>query len=199
MIFLNQGNKKNTPPKQAIMIKSTFFLAILLIFVFISSSNTDSPDILYWTPDYRLTWNDFEGIPAYEHDNISALTSSGIVHYAGCKDGKIIYKIQAYFEKNSSWVKSEALTAHHLKHEQIHFDITELHARRLRKELENRNFPCGEEAAFESFVTQYLRNWESDQSIYDLNTQHSIDEEKQTEWFHKVARELELLSDYAAE
>lgn len=174
------------------MMISTLFLTLVLL---ISSGNTDSTDIIYWSPD-RLTWNDFEGVPAYERQNVSAITSSGIVHYAGCKDGKIIYKVQAYFEKNESWVKSEALTKHHLIHEQIHFDITELHARRLRKSLADLSFKCGQEQAFETYVDNFLRKWETEQQSYDLNTQHSIDHERQQEWFYKIAMELDLLKDY---
>jgi len=168
-----------------------FFLALLF------SGNTDSPDILYWSPDYKLTWEDFKGTPAYESRNISALTSSGIVHYAGCKEGKIIYKVQAYFEKNESWVKSEALTNHHLTHEQIHFDITELNARKLRQALSEKQFRCGEEWAFEYFVANFLERWETQQKHYDIMTQHSLNEEQQEEWYHKVQAELFEMQDFA--
>jgi len=181
------------------MIKSISISALLLSLVFLFSGNTNSTDIIYWSPDHRLTWNDFEGVPAYERHNVSAITSSGIVHYAGCKDGQIIYKVQAYFEKNESWVKSEARTEHHLSHEQIHFDITELYARRLRKALGDRRFKCGEEQAFEAFVGNFLENWETEQEAYDLITQHSLAPARQKEWYYKIAMELDLLSTYTEE
>ena len=53
------------------------------------SSVTDSPDTIYWSEIDRLEWADFEGAPRFDYKDISALTSSGIVHYQGCKDGKI--------------------------------------------------------------------------------------------------------------
>ncbi len=160
------------------------------------SSNTESTDILYWNPDYRLTWNDFKGEPAYQHTEISALTASGIVHYKGCKDGHINYKVQAYFERKESWVKSEALTEHHLIHEQIHFDITELHARLVRKALSERKFLCGQENEFERFVASLTDAWQREQVAYDLETKHSLDEDEQDDWHLKISQELAKLAEY---
>ena len=98
------------------MIKFRWFVLLGVLFILIGSSST-KPDIVYWTEDYRLTWDDFEGVPDYNNPNISALIASGIVHYKGCHENKIIYKVQSYFEKDESWVKEEARTAHHLTHE----------------------------------------------------------------------------------
>ena len=100
-------------------IKNFFIPLILGLFILMIGISAESEDVIYWTPDYRLTWDDFEGEPRYDYESISALTSSGIIHYKGCKNGEIIYKVQAYFEKDESWVKEEARTAYHLTHEQI--------------------------------------------------------------------------------
>ena len=175
--------------------KLGLLLPVMVFFLMIGSSST-SPDILYWDEDYRLTWDDFEGTPRYDYEHISALTSSGIIYYKGCKDGKIIYKVQSYFEKNESWVKAEALTDHHLRHEQLHFDITELYARKLRKRLSEKNFQCGQEAEFEDFVGKFLDNWHMMQQAYDANSRHSMDREVQKNWYYKVAMELSLLDDF---
>ena len=170
----------------------------LSLIVLLTSSNSSSTDIIYWSQDQQLSWNDFQGSPQYQYEDISAITSSGIVHYKGCKDGVINFKVRAYFEKTESWVKAEALTAHHLEHEQIHFDITELYARKLRKLLSERQFQCGEEAEFETFVAAFLDNWEVEQRAYDIHTHHSMNKEEQKEWYYKIAMELNLLDDFKA-
>ncbi len=169
----------------------------LILLLTLSSTNDNPADIIYWSAKQQLTWQDFKGIPAYQYKDISAITSSGIVHYKGCDEGKINFKVRAYFEKQHSWVKEEALTAHHLEHEQIHFDITELYARKLRKALSERTFECGDEANFETFVAAYLDNWEAEQRAYDILTHHSIHKDKQKEWYYKIALELDLLKDFA--
>lgn len=171
---------------------------ITLIGFALFSSNSASTDILYWSADHRLTWDDFKGVPAYQHQEISAITASGIVHYKGCKDGFINYKVQAYFERKESWVKREALTDHHLIHEQIHFDITELNARKVRKALSERQFRCGQENEFELYVASLTDEWQNQQAAYDMDTKHSLDEESQHDWHQKINEEMAKYSAYEA-
>jgi hypothetical protein len=163
---------------------------------FLFFSNTDSPDIIYWSEHSRLTWDDFQATPRFDYENISALTSSGIVHYTGCNSGEITYKVRAYFEKHESWVKEEALTTHHLTHEQIHFDITELYARKLRKLLNEQKFLCGQEVEFEQFIKNALDGWQHEQQNFDIITRHSLDADNQKEWFYKIEMELSLLDEF---
>ncbi|MFK7809479.1 MAG: hypothetical protein AB8F74_16870 [Saprospiraceae bacterium] len=169
-----------------------FLVSSFLLF----TSGKDTPDTIYWSENERLEWEDFEGEPRHDYKGISALTSSGIVHYKGCKNGRINYKVRAYFEKEESWVKEEARTTHHLRHEQIHFDITELYARKLRKILSDRDFKCEEEAAFEECVNNFVENWHYDQQSFDLHSRHSLDKAAQREWFYKIEMELSLLNEY---
>ena len=168
------------------------FLAILLM----AGTSSKSPDTIYWSKDRKLTWNDFQGQPDYNYAEVAALTSSGIVHFKGCENGKIIYKVQSYFEKKHSWFKPEAKTDHHLKHEQIHFNITELYARKLRNALKTKDFRCGEEEQFDRFVRDYLNKWQSAQINYDLYTGYSMRKKKQKEWEYRVAMELSVFNQF---
>ena len=170
--------------------------ALIAIFILLLGTSAEKPDMIYWDENYRLNWDDFEGQPAYSLKSISALTSSGIVHYNGCKDDKIIYSVRSYFERNESWVKEEARTAHHLAHEQIHFDITELYARKLRRALAQREFKCGQEEAFNQFVSTFIQQWQDEQHSYDGESRHSINKVAQHEWFYKIAMELSLLDEF---
>ncbi|MFK8102915.1 MAG: hypothetical protein AB8G15_10340 [Saprospiraceae bacterium] len=169
---------------------------LLLGFGLLFFCGAKDTDILYWNADKRLSWDDFAGEPRFDYEGVAALTSSGIVHYKGCKDNNINYRVRAYFEKHESWVKEEALTTHHLRHEQLHFDITELFARKLRKVLSERAFKCGQEEEFETFVSAYLENWRNEQQKYDLLSRHSMDRATQKEWYYKIAMELSLLEDF---
>ncbi len=186
------------------MKKLKIFRLSILAFLFLmlfAGTSSDTPNVIYWSEDNPLEWDDFKGEARFDFANryISALTTSGIIHYRGCKEGKIIYKIKPYFQKDESWVKSEARTTYHLDHEQLHFDVTELHARKLRKLLAEQNFRCGEEEAFEKYIEQYLNNWEMMQRSYDINTHHSTDENKQMEWKYRIQYELSLLEDFKSQ
>jgi hypothetical protein len=169
--------------------------ALLLGVLIIGKSNTQS-SMIVWNEERDLSWDDFQGTPDYNFDQVSALTSSGILHYKGCENGKIIYKVQAYFEKKDSWVKPEAYTDYHLAHEQIHFDITELYARKLRKALKRREFICGQEAEFDAFVAKFLRKWQQAQIKYDQHSHYSMRPKEQKEWEYLVAMELSMYDKY---
>lgn len=173
-------------------------LVVGITALFWGTNATTSTDVIYWTSDYKLTWDDFEGDPNYKHSykDISAITVSGIVDYRGCEDGKIIYKIKSYFEKKNSWVKMAGRNDHTLEHEQVHFDITELYARKLRKELSERAFVCGQESEFENFVNNFLQGWQNLQEQYDIETGYSNKHQKQHEWIKKIKTDLDLLDTY---
>jgi len=177
-------------------LKLIFVLTLTLVWLIFSSNSKDT-EILYWGEHGILTWDDFSGDPRFDIQEIYALTSSGIMDYKGCKDGKMVYKIKSYFEKNESWVKQEARTDYHLAHEQLHFDITELYARKLRKLLSEMEFLCGEEERFEKFVSATLENWYNEQKNYDIITKHSVDRDKQVEWQYRIKMELSLLEEFA--
>lgn len=180
-------------------VKQLGVIAFLGIISLLSGGNTSSSEMLYWNEDAKLNWADFAGAPDYNFADVSALTSSGIIHFKGCEYGKIIYEVYAYFDKSQSWVKEEARTEHHLQHEQIHFDITELYARRLRKELAKKDFKCGQEEEFERFIANYLVKWQMEQINYDLLTQHSMQHSFQKEWKYKIAVALSVFGDYHKE
>ncbi|MEM7103055.1 MAG: hypothetical protein AAF502_08005 [Bacteroidota bacterium] len=166
---------------------------MLLLMICFSGINPDTnTEFIYWSEDRKLTWEDFQGVPDYKYEDIGALTYSGIVHSKTCSDGIIDFEVRAYFEKHNSWVKEIARTDHHLKHEQIHFDITELYARMLNAELKERQFACDQDAEFESFIASFLHHWESKQINYDLYTQYSMRRDKQKEWEYWIAMELSL-------
>ena len=177
-------------------MKTTYFGLILIAITLFFSTGSKKASVIYWSDEHRLTWNDFKGQPQHTDADFDALTASGIVDYKGCKEGKITYKVRAYFEPENSWVKDAAHTDYHLAHEQLHFDITELYARKLRKLLVQQDFRCGEESRFENFVKANLESWYTEQKNYDIHTRHSMDTKKQEEWFYRIKIELTMLENY---
>lgn len=172
------------------------FVGVLIAAILLMCGTSTDNDIIYWTETYKLQWEDFKAHPRNDYQNLAALTSSGIAYYTGCDDGMLKYKIQAYFDKNESWVKDHAMDNHTLEHEQIHFDITELFARKLRKSLKQRTFKCYEELEFRQFVDAFLTNWEVEQRLYDINSSFSTNKEVQKEYKKKITLELKQHKAY---
>ena len=87
-----------------------------------------------------------------------------------------------------------------LSHEQGHFDIAEIHARLLNKQLKvysvNDISKVSKEVnkIYEKTMDQ-LREM---QNVYDSETNFSIKTAKQQEWLKKISEELKELEPYAA-
>ncbi len=149
-----------------------------------------------WRADDKLTWDDFQAYPDYNDFQIAALTSSAISYRYYCMDDQLHVTVDAIFRKEESWVKPEAMTPHYLEHEQLHFDITELYARKLRKELAKHKFRCYEKWKLEQICNRYLDAWRAKEKEYDWNTSYSLNEPKQREWVFKVKNDLLDYNDF---
>ena len=175
----------------------SFFVGIIALLSILSFSDK-VVESLFWENHEKLSWHDYKGHTDHNHPHIAAITASSIIRFTGCNDkGELIYKITASFEKNQSWVRQESRTPRVLSHEQLHFDITELYARKLRKELRDITFMCDEEEAFHKYVDRRLVYWQADQLQYDFDTDFSNNSPQQVDWEMKVKNALEELSAYA--
>jgi hypothetical protein len=149
-----------------------------------------------WEPDRKLTWDDFGGAP----DNAStfkAYTKSKLIASWACEGDIFTFTAIAKFDKAGSW-KKDVLTDHLLAHEQLHFDLAELYARKMRKHFSKLLDGCGlttDEIKEQASAIQ--TEWEKREKQYDEETEHSKNREEQARWQQMVSSELKLLSKYA--
>lgn len=186
------------------MLKHTMILAVIVLLSaplwgFVSKSGEHNPnaDEIRWSHQSKLTWSDFKGAPERGTDK-DALTESGISFNWTCDSRG--FKAQAYamFVPSKSWVKTP--TTRLLLHEQTHFDITEIHARKIRKYFGEMRNPCwmGKEGINEA-ARRFLRENRSMQDQYDRETNHSLRDLEQKRWEQKVAAELNALAVWAGQ
>ena len=106
------------------------------------------PNVIIWNEKRPLSWEDYQG----KADSLiphSAMTANSV--FADCKAKLILTKtkvkfqitdiqVHAYMIKSMSWVKQELVNQQGseriLKHEQGHFDITEIFVRKLMRKME---------------------------------------------------------------
>jgi hypothetical protein len=162
---------------------------------FNDSKLTLKNDTIAWSGNYRLVWDDFKGeIPKNTPFSVKAQTQSGIYVEEIRVKGKVPkYKIETYFLKMVSWtkVKDEKI----LMHEQLHFDISELYARKLRKSFDSlkvRNVI--DRNIYKDFYNSNFIKLNEYQDQYDKEVY--FDEIAQEEWTEKIATELYYLSKY---
>ena len=151
-----------------------------------------------WHEQDQLAWSDFKG-SVKNWGTVSALTASAIEYAYECEDGKLKITVKAIFIPEESWAKSEAQNQYILAHEQLHFDITEIHARKLRKELASKVSSCYDMRKIEGIAKNVIEAWKLEQTRYDKDTGHSTRREVQEQWSEKVRQELESYSAYTLE
>lgn len=184
-----------------------FFPTISLLFItalaFISSVNKKTDEgserdknYVYWD-DRPVTWTDFKGkVPSsspYEATTWSAIRFS----YGGIGD-ELKITVETIFDPKQSW-KTKNVTDHILNHEQRHFDITEVFARILRKDLLEKKFNKYEtiDDEISKLFQHNFDDCEKMQDDYDEETDHSKKKEIQIAWDQKIDNMLDSLNDWS--
>ena len=153
-------------------------------------------DDIAWNAARRLAWNDFLGHPDGNSSN-AALTSSKIV-FSYNYDSRVGFRwhIECLFDKNRSWVKIK--NEYILAHEQGHFDITEIFARKLNRQLAAYHFNKDKAQKEVPAIYQEVMKGQNDmQNRYDDETDNSRKKDSQAAWLEKIKNELEGLKAYA--
>ncbi len=148
-----------------------------------------------WLDERLLTWDDFECAPKKNTEAIaSTSTSLGIAYQL--RNGKLSYQVTCNFSKKQSWgwVKTDYILAH----EQAHFDITEIYARKLHAAMAEYKF---NRSTYREDINKIYNKvvWEKEsfQNTYDFETDHSRKKRVQFEWLNKIDDLLEKTWPYA--
>lgn len=176
------------------MHKLIAFAFIPLIFFFHGHPVKDNE--IQWSASRKLNWQDFKSQPDRNASN-AALTSSKIIFNYGYGSNKgFTFTINCVFDKNSSWGKIK--TDYILSHEQGHFDIAEIYARKLNKALKAYSFDAKTVAKDIPSLYKNLMQEEADlQNQYDNETDYSRDKPQQAIWLTKIQHDLDKLKEYA--
>ena len=158
-------------------------------------------DALPWSATRRLAWADFQGIPPTRGDE-SALTSYSLFHGVTCTGRSFEFRVVAAFLPRQSWVKPAIVanpteSARTLRHEQTHFDLSEVHARRMRRYFSELFEPCMKTAEeLGSLAERFVREESAAQRRYDEETSHGRVTRKQADWDAEVGRLLASLTKF---
>ncbi len=146
-----------------------------------------------WSSNRKLTWDDFKGRPdTLQFPNALAVTHSGFGYESSSisvfKNSKLF--VQTVFNTDKSWVLPEGRNDYVLKHEQIHFDITEIYSRILRKALSDSNITSTASGKASAIFSTVFFDYKKRQQAYDEETKHGLKQETQEKWEAIVAIEL---------
>lgn len=158
-------------------------------------------EAIVWSETRRLTWDDFRARPIRELDGArSALNYRTRV---GCRNQRLHFRILAVFLPAQSSVTYRIISSGlasrvGLAHEQLHFDLAEVYARRIRRMYAELPDPCPRsDEALEALADPLFREAADAQRRYDDYTRFGESEARQLEWGKRIAADLAELKAWA--
>jgi len=179
------------------------------------AAHAESP--IEWSKAFKLSERDFrQKVPATATD--SAHSWVGINVAWECGEGRPAPYARAVFDPDQSWWRGSAgniwsgvdgalsrsqlenrrtpaeRDADLLSHEQLHFDLTELAARKMRAQFTRLDRACASgraDAEIGPALAALERAWVDEQARYDRETDHGTNRPMQIQWQKRVQRELE--------
>lgn len=155
----------------------------------------ETEELIPWSYERMLSWDDFLCEPVRNTDAV-ALTSTTLGLSYKYNRGHLKYDINCSFSKKKSW--GILKTPYILAHEQAHFDIAEIFARKLNREL--KRYQPNLSTIRKDIGTIYNKVVEEEkafQELYDDETSHSRKKRKQEEWLDKIDDLLEESEPFA--
>jgi hypothetical protein len=151
-----------------------------------------------WVAGRPLTVTDFQGRPAAGEPH-AALTSARIDASGACQGNVFTADVRAVFDPSGSWVRDPStITEALLRHEQLHFDIAELYARRLRLKFASARPNCVQlQGTFNQISRSLYVEWEQEENRYDQETNHGLNTVQQAVWERQTAVRIQQLAAYA--
>lgn len=179
-------------------MKTFFTFLIITAFAFGQNQNLET---FSWEENKPLVWENFRGKPNPITD-AAAQTASGIsfgfsISKTGSRITDFTANVECVFYPTESWYKPEDVNAHILRHEQLHFDITELHARRFRQRISKikASTPRLKKQLNDLYKATRIASSQM-QNLYDEETNHSINKEQQKKWDDYIVAELKKLEAF---
>jgi hypothetical protein len=155
------------------------------------------PPSIEWSKERNLRWQDFMmRPPAWSSDDSHSWVALDISWTCGAE---FVFKVTTTFDPSRSWVRPGSQEDALLRHEQTHFDLTELAARQLRKHLAGLNNPCSTSTTMREIdrvIANQRQAWEQEQKRYDRDTRHGSDQTRQEFWGLRTQRQLDQFKQF---
>lgn len=181
--------KKYTP----MQLKATI-ICLFILFGYISYAQTNATEqLVKWDAKNKISWDNF---PVKDtNDRFAAEVNTFFKANFYLKNDSVFCQVITYLNADRSWRKPSLQTGdvYAIKHEQKHFDITEIFARKIRKELIDNSV---NEQGVEKIYFENSKACREFQQLYDNQTRHSLDKKNQERWNKKISQLLHSLDNY---
>lgn len=167
-----------------------------------------SDNVVFWRAHRPLRWADFRArtcpLPARAGERALGACVATAITVIPCADskGRSTFLVDSYLTKSQSWVRDSTSydTPLLLAHEQIHFDINELYARKIRALItgyyQARRYPYT--AELHERIAFLLLEKTSYNNRFDAEVAADPIGGSVTKWQALVSQQLQALSPYTA-
>jgi len=155
-----------------------------------------------WSAARRLTAADFKGLPDPADTISAAATCAG---FSFATNRVTMFKstkffVACEFDCTRSWMRPEFVhDSSVLQHEQTHFDIAELYARKMLHAFDEEQLNVTNLNRSKDIYNHYFEEYKMRQDQYDTETDHGRDAAQQQKWKAAIATNLKELAAYARE
>jgi hypothetical protein len=152
-------------------------------------------DTIVWRKDSLLKKEDFKA--KGKSNGPLGFTASAIFLYPSESGGQIIFNVEALFLKSKSYVTK--YSEYVLNHEQMHFNITEIYARKLRQKLSEKNFAKVKDmkSVIQAMYSKNENDYVREQEKFDRETEHGLNAAKQNIWNENIMAALLQLEAFS--
>ena len=172
----------------------TYISGLFMLIPAASEAQDKNEELISWSTQ-KLSWSDYKANPNPDSDAAASTTTYLAISYNISPKG-FSYKIQSRFSKTRSWGRHQS--DYILSHEQGHFDIAEIFARKLHKAMSEYEFNRKTyQKDLNEIYQKIVKEKEEMQNEYDEETNHSINRQKQAKWLEKIEELLEETAPWA--
>jgi len=166
----------------------------LLVSPILFAQKTESSTIKHWSETNSLVVADFKSDSIID---VNIARTVVMLDYFSNSKGKFI--VRSLFNHSMSYFPKIKSYGNLLKHEQGHFDIIEIFARKLRKKL-FMHYQLNDKLSNKSFYKIYnsvISEYRLFNKAYDKETNHALNITIQKKWDDKINNTLISLQEYS--
>ena len=165
-------------------------LFFMLLFFYLYNNAQAHCDSIQWSETPVLRWNHFKAMP----DNTApyGALSEVYIRYDYTISGKLAqFHFSCCFSTCQSWIKATT-RPELLAHERDHFNLAEYYKRQLAEIIVNEKFSRSTIDAKVDSIGKLINQRRSEMDVlYDQETKHSLNQERQAVWSKKIRQMLQ--------
>ena len=169
--------------KKIILAASIFSLCLSVMSFQFGDTTNDKDAVQYGT---KLNWDDFKAKPDTNKKTLQAFSYIIYSYNHQITGDSVRVVVRNSFYRKYSWVKPNSKNTQQLNFQQGYFDISEINARRMRKNIAT--VPIYSQTANKQIGAMYsqaIKDRAKEQGQYQTETEYGKNKTKQAEWDKK--------------